>query len=101
MRNKIIVGIALVVVFVLGVLSVKAWDRYAVSQQIKTQYVQYEERQKAEAAQKAEAKRQAVEDAEKAHLKEECLAGLKAYNALTPSQQVGKEKPVCDLQQVQ
>jgi len=101
MREKIIVGIALVAVFVLGILSVRAWDHYRVSERVKTQYVQYQKEQEAQLKQRAEQKRQAVERAEKQRLQEECQAGVKAYEALTPAQRTGKTKPVCNLQQVQ
>jgi predicted negative regulator of RcsB-dependent stress response len=101
MRNKIIVGIALIVVFVLGALSVRAWDHYEVEQRVRTEYTQYQERQKAEAIKSAEAKRQAVEAAEKARLQEECQAGVAAYEALTTTQKAGKTKPVCNLEQVE
>jgi len=101
MRNKIIVGIALIVVFALGALSVRAWDKYEVEARIKTEYSQYQERQKAEAIRSAEVKRKAVETAEKARLQEECQAGVVAYEALTPTQRAGKTKPVCNLEQAE
>lgn len=101
MRNRIIVGIALIVVFVLGILSVRAWDRYEVSQRVQSQYAEYQREQDTKAAQRAEQKRSAVEQAEKERLKQECTAGQKAYDLLAPSQKAGKSRPVCNLQQVQ
>jgi len=101
MRNKIIVGIALIVVFVLGILSVRAWDRYEVSQRVQSQYAEYQREQETKAVQRAEQKRQQVEAAEKQRLIDECQDGVKAFDALTPAQRTGKSRPVCNLQQVQ
>lgn len=97
MRNKILFILLLAGAFVVGGMSVIA-------------YQDYQERSAAEYAVKvqeqkrlddAEAARAAAEAAEKARLAKECQDGLTAYNKLSTSQQKLTEKPVCDLQQIQ
>lgn len=101
MRNKILFVLLLVIVFTLGILSVRAYDKYKVDVLVKQQAAQIEQKAKDEYNKQQETLRQQAEAKAKAKLQESCQAGLKAYNALTPAQQAKTTKPVCDLQQVQ
>jgi hypothetical protein len=94
MRNKIAISALVVVTAAVGVLAVQDWNRSVIKQRLIKQ---------GEIAQAAtvERLRSEAEDKEAARFKAQCEAGLKAYNALTPAQRVGKTKPDCTLNQVQ
>lgn len=101
MRNKILFALLLIAVFALGVLSVRAWDKYEVEQRVKAEITRQEEQARANAAARLEEQRKQAEAAEKERLAKECAEGLAAYNKLSPAQQRAAAKPECDLEQVQ
>lgn len=101
MKNKVLLALLLVLVFTLGILSVRAYDKYQVQERIKAQAALIEQRAKEDSAKQAEATRAALEAQNKADLLKSCQAGLKAYNSLTAAQQAKIAKPDCSLEQVQ
>lgn len=97
-RNKILFVLSLVLVFTLGVLSVRAWDHYKVSEHIRVQA--QEARQQLE-VRAAEQKRQAELRAEQEKVQKACQSLVDTYDGLTPSQQAKTTKPDCNLEPVQ
>ncbi len=92
MRNKILMVVMLVGVFALGVLSVRAWDHYKVTEQVKAHYAQVQQEATIRYQQKQEAERAAAEAAEKTRLHDVCVKNaVKAKTAVS----------ACDIQQVQ
>lgn len=101
MRNKILFTVLLIGVFALGVVSVRAWDHYQVSERIATEYREAEARVQAKNLQEQEQARAAAEAAEKQRLAEVCQSMTKTYEKLTPYQKTITEKPDCNLEQVE
>ena len=101
MRNKILIVLAVIAVFSLGVLSVRAWDKYKVEQRIKAQYVQMEQARQVEQQKQAEVKRAKAEASEKKKLQETCKSLEAVYEKLTPFQKTQVTKPDCTLKQLQ
>lgn len=92
MRNKILFLVTLLVAFTLGVLSVRAWQHWRVTERVKAEYSQYQHNQAVERQQKAEASREAAEEAEKIRLHDVCVANaVKAKTAVAN----------CNIKQVQ
>ena len=92
MRNKILFVLALVLVFSLGVLSVRAWDHYRVAERARAFAAQAERDGDLRRQQEAEAARQSAEAAEKQRLHDVCVSN--ATKAKTPV-------AACNIQQVQ
>lgn len=92
MRNKVLLILLLVGVFALGVVSVKAWDHYQVTERVKAEYSQQQKAAETRRIQKAEADRAASEQSEKTRLHDVCVKN--AVKART-------DVKACDIQQVQ
>jgi len=101
MKNKILFVLLLSLVFVLGILSVRAWDKYKIEEQARMFSAEVQRAADDERAKQAEIERSNAESAEKARLQAECEAGITAYETLSPSQQSKIDKPVCSLEQVE
>lgn len=97
MRNKILFILLLAAAFVVGGLTVVAYQDYQTRSAAEYQ-AKVQEQQRIDQAEKTRA---AAEAAEKQRLATECKDGLAAYNKLTVTQQKTTQKPVCDLQQVE
>lgn len=101
MRNKILFTLLIIGVFALGVVSVRAWDHYQVSERIATEYREAEARSQARKLQEQEQARATAEAAEKQRLAEVCESMEKTYEKLTPFQKTITEEPNCKLDQVE
>jgi biopolymer transport protein ExbB/TolQ len=108
MRNKILLSLLIVSVFVLGVLSVRAWDHYQITDRVKAEAVKIQEasrerqlEREVEALKAAEQERAAAEAAERKRLDEVCQSMEETYSKLTPFQKTITEEPNCRLEQVQ
>lgn len=108
MRNKILLILLIISVFVLGVLSVRAWDHYKVTERIKVETAKIQEasrerqlQREVDALKAAEQERAASEAAERKRLDEVCQSMEETYSKLTPFQKTITEEPNCRLQQVQ
>ena len=91
MKNKILLVLLLVAVFGLGILSVKAHDRYQAQERARAEAVQLEvqERERAE-AEKAETEKRTLEQ-----LGADCMNGQKAYDLLSKTMREGIVRPEC------
>ena len=98
MKSKLRFALLLIGVFTLGVLSVRAWDKYKVEERIRVQAAQIESDARAKADEMARAEAEAQS---KAKFAKECEAGQVAFDALSTSEQKKLERPVCDLDQVE
>ena len=108
MRNKILLGLLIIGVFILGILSVRAWDHYKVTERIKVEATKIQEasrerqlEREVEALKAAEQERAESEAAERKRLDEVCASMEETYSKLTPFQKSITEEPNCRLQQVQ
>lgn len=91
MKNKILFVILLLAVFALGILSVKAHDRYQAQERARVEAVQLEVQQRERAeAEKAEAEKRVLEQ-----VTTDCLNGQKAYDLLSKSLREGIARPEC------
>lgn len=98
MKGKILFALLLIGVFALGILSVRAWDKYQIQERVRI------EAQKIEADARAQAAEMARQDAEKRSKEQfakECKAGQDAWDALTLSEQKKMDRPVCEFEQVE
>jgi hypothetical protein len=92
MHKKILLALLIVGVFALGVVSVRAWDHYQVSQRVHAAVVQAQHDAEVRAQQRAEADRAAKEASEKTRLHDVCVKNaVKAKTAVS----------ACDIQEVQ
>lgn len=97
MRNKVLFTLLVIAVFILGILSVRAWDRYKVEQQARDFAAEVQRSTEQMQREQAIRDQQARDAQERERLKLECEAGVLAYENLSASQQARTERPVCDL----
>ena len=98
MKSKILFGLLLVAVFSLGVLSVRAWDKYQVEERIRVEAQRIDAEARARAAELA---RQEAEARSKEQFAKECKAGQDAWDALLDSEKELIARPNCDVEQVE
>lgn len=97
MRNKVLFAILILAVFVLGILSVRAWDEYKVEQRARdlaSEVQRASDQARVEQEQRDQMARDAIE---RDRLKLECEAGVLAYENLSMSQKEKTERPVCNV----
>lgn len=92
MRNKVLLGLLFVGVFALGVLSVRAWDHYKVTERVKAEYSQYQQEKQAQEQQRAEEARAKLEADEKQKLHDACVAN---------AQKARTSVATCNIEQVE
>ncbi len=94
MLNKILFGLTILLVIVVGWLSFKEWDNYKKEQQTNLAEI---------ASQQAEVRTEDFVKQEEARLTQEklvadCALGVEAYAMLTPDKQKQLQQPTCKLE---
>jgi hypothetical protein len=94
MLNKVLLGLTILLVIVVGWLSFKEWDNYKTEQQANLDRI---------ASEQAEVRTEDFVAQEEARLAQEklvadCALGVEAYGMLTPAQQKVLQQPTCKLE---
>lgn len=97
MKNRVLLGILVASMFVLGILSVRAWDKYRVEERARSLSAEVQKASEREAYEQSVREQQERDRVEREQLLLECQAGVLAYESLSESQQLRTEKPDCTL----
>lgn len=90
MKDKLIVTLCAVTIFLLGFLTARAWGQELSRQQVAKAHAE-------SAAYYQEQMREQAHEAEKARVKSVCENSLAIYDKLAPTQQKTIPRPQCDL----